>query len=649
MTDPHATSAQTGGPALADDYVAWGALAAAVLVAGLTAAPAGSWLDAGEFIAAARTMGIVHPPGHPAWLSLAGLCELLPLGPHALRVAWFSSACAGISALLVVRIARILLSGVGNRGWQDAWATAAACALVGSATLWQVGNRAEVYTLALATNLWMVLAALRAGHAASAGLPHQGHLAAAAAALCLGLLNHHYVTLFAFPAAAAAAWPALALTARRHRRFFLALVLGCAWLGVAYMALWLRARTDVELRWGDPTTPAGLWDTVTARHFAGSVTAAQVDRVGNAMVLLAMVVDDGGTVLPLLGLLGVCLGVLRRGRGALMLVLALVLGLLTKALMQIDTHNPDDHGYILMAVAALALGLAQLGAVLAPVQPRRWLAGLLAAATLAALAAQVWTLSEDPTCNLAQLRAPEQLDSLARRAVAPGALVLPNYYGTQYAEAAFRLAEGRRPDWVVAHLSFRTGDTDHGRGFARWFQNAHPELAVLAQGAQALGRPVIGNILQLAEVQSVFAEPDPQNRIPEQYWGFDGLYQRLLGANERTLDYDAQQLRERQERIWQRWYARLSAADLRDHSTRMVLLWHHALQAAHALRRGWRDTARDELARARRVAPKDQLVGRLERRLAQLDEAWKRQDAKGFADLWKSWSGRDFDAMLGDD
>ncbi len=633
---------------LKQDWMAWLALAAGMALTAWSAAPAGSWLDSGELIAAARTLGGIHPPGHPGWLSLAGLAELLPLGPVAARVAWLSSLFAGVSALLVVRIARELLA---ERlcGWvQDAWVALAAVALLGFGSLWQVSVRAEVYTLTLATNLWMLLAALRAGQAADAieRGPMLSHLGVAALALSLGLTNHHYVTLFAVPAAVVAAWPALWVLVRKEPRALAVLVATCLFVGLGYAALWLRAQADVELRWGHPASWSGLWDAMTAKQFQKSVSQVEVSIADNALILLAMVIDSGAKGLGALGLGGLGLAVLRKDRTALVLPLVLLGGLMTKALMQIDTHNPDDHGYVLLAAAALALGLVQLGAVTAGARPERSLAALTAVVAPVILLFQTQHLRADPASHLAELRAPDTLDALSRRAVAPGALVLTNYYGSQYAEAMSRLAEGRRPDWVVAHLSFRTGDTDGGAGFAAWFSKRHTDFAVLAQAAQHYKRAPVGNALQLVEAQPVFAESDPAARIPEPFVGFDGQFQRLLLANERGLDYDPLAIRERQKRLWDRLYQRLTPADLADHPTKMVLLWQHSLQAAHALRRGWRDQARDELARARALAPEDRQLARLEQRLAMLDAAWNRSDIKEFNSLWQRWLDKDLEWLL---
>lgn len=663
----HAVTAPVGGDRslgpdrhadLWRDRSAWLLGALATVLYGLCAAPGPSWLDSGELVAAARELGTLHPPGHPAWLSLAGLADLLPLGPYAARVAWLSALWAGIAVVLLVRIGRLVLDHEGPPRWRSLWPLLGGAALLASGSLWQVAVRAEVYTLALAANLAALYAALLAGHAARPQVRPPallGHLALLAVAVCVGLLNHHYVTLFTLPALAVAAWPALAWTARRRPAWLGLLVLGGAWLGLAYLALTLRTLADTEMRWGDPASWRGLWDAVSARHFQRSVTQADVAVFDNLLVLLGMVLDTSGVWLGSLGLGGLALGVLLRDRLQAVLWLALLGALASKALMAIDTGNPDDHGYVLMAPAVLALGVVQLGRVLARLRQAGaadlWARpAVLAVAALAVLVPAGWQASRhmhgSPT-NLADLRAPDVIDSHLRTTLAPGTLYLGNYYGLGFNEQAFRIAEGRRPDTMAAHLSLRTGDTDGGLRFLDWFAKRNPEFRPIAVAAARLGRTPVGNLLERVDRQPLFAEQDPALRIPPPFYSFDGIGQRLVGVGEQSLDYDINALRERHARIWDALYARLGPVALRDGPTRAVLLWQHALQAAHALRRGWMGVAEDELLRGRLLNPQDRTLGRLAERLGALDAAWKRADTKVFQGTWQRYATMDFDALTG--
>ena len=645
------------------DPWAWGLGGLAVALLGLAGASGPTWLDSAELIAAARELGGVHPPGHPGWLSVAAAMEWLPLGPQAARLSWLSALGAGVSVALTVRIARRVLGPFGWTSVGSMWAGMAALALLASGSLWTVATRAEVYTLALATGLWAFEASLRASEAcdqAQERLPRAalGALAEVAVAIAAGLINHHYIALFTLPAVTVAGWPALRTLVAWRPRLVLALVGAGAVVGLAYLALPLRAMADTEMRWGNPATWAGFWDTVTAAHFQRSVTGSNVSPGNNMLVLFGTVVHSQGRWLAAFGALGLALGMLRRDRVWLALVLALLGGLATKAPMQIDTHNPDDHGYLLMAAASLSLGIAMFASVLfgeggflghAPAANKARMSTFVLpwAVALAILnCVGLWGL---PEANLARARSADVVDSHVRASLPPGALLLSNYYGLAFNEQAFRVAEGRRPDVVAAHLSFRTGDTDRGRGFQRWFGKRYPDEAVLAKAATHLGRSPIGNILEVRDRHAVWVEADPENRLPSSVVGFGGMVHRLVADRETGLDYDLGELRRTQQATWKKLHDRLAAAGPLDHQTRSVLAWQHALQAAHALRRGWREIAADEISNGRSLAPSDRLLARLQARLEVLDAAWQRGDAKAFRTMWQGYSRMTFDALVADD
>jgi hypothetical protein len=125
----------------------------------LTLAPTVTFWDAGEFITAAKTLGIPHPPGTPLFVLIAHVWAMLvPLGEYAVRTnllsAFLSAGAAGFfflvahesigafTADLDERSAKVLRIGGG-----------AAAALLGAFTFtnWQNSNETEVYAVATFT------------------------------------------------------------------------------------------------------------------------------------------------------------------------------------------------------------------------------------------------------------------------------------------------------------------------------------------------------------------------------------------------------------------------------------------------------------------------------------------------------------------
>jgi len=146
--------------------LAVGAVVLAVFV--LTLAPTVTFWDAGEFIAAARTLGIPHPPGTPLFVLIAHVWgTLVPVGEWAYRTnllsALLSAAAAGIFFLVVHQSMR----GVVEDLPEDAarrlrLGGAAAAAMLGAFTFtnWQNSNETEVYSVATFTTAAMAWAAL---------------------------------------------------------------------------------------------------------------------------------------------------------------------------------------------------------------------------------------------------------------------------------------------------------------------------------------------------------------------------------------------------------------------------------------------------------------------------------------------------------
>lgn len=226
-----------------------------LIVAGTTtatAAPCLSWLDAGDFVTASRTLGIPHPTGFPLYTVLGHLLTYLPFGNIASRVALLSSFAIGWTcfclALLAARYAATRL---------EALATSVVLVAVtfASPIVFLSARVPEVYGVhcALTASSLVCLDSLYR----TADL-RSGYLLAVVIALGLGnhalfrLLSIGFV-LFLFP-----------MRSRLNGLFVLSSVL-LAMLGLlAYLYLPVAALGKPAHNWGDPSTFQRFWAHINA-------------------------------------------------------------------------------------------------------------------------------------------------------------------------------------------------------------------------------------------------------------------------------------------------------------------------------------------------------------------------------------------------
>jgi len=128
-----------------------------------TLAPTTAFWDTSEYIAAARVLGIPHPPGNPLFTLLAHTFGLLPLASsYAARINLFAAVCSALASGTWFLVADRWLQPTITVRWVR-WAAAFAGVLVG-ATSWTVWNQStvneKVYTVSLfsmALCVWLVV------------------------------------------------------------------------------------------------------------------------------------------------------------------------------------------------------------------------------------------------------------------------------------------------------------------------------------------------------------------------------------------------------------------------------------------------------------------------------------------------------------
>ena len=126
----------------------------------ITLAPTVTLWDAGEFITAAKVLGVPHPPGTPLFVMLGHVWgDVVPFGGYAWRLNLMSACFSAAGAGCLFLVAHRLLAGEGP--WlRIGGAAAAALFSAFSFTNWQNSNETEVYTIAtfsIAAICWLCL------------------------------------------------------------------------------------------------------------------------------------------------------------------------------------------------------------------------------------------------------------------------------------------------------------------------------------------------------------------------------------------------------------------------------------------------------------------------------------------------------------
>src|SRR5690348_9486048 len=236
-------------------YLAAGIVTLAVLLLYIvTLAPSTAMWDTSEYMAAAYTLGLPHPPGNPLFVLIGRLFAIIPLfGPNvATRINVLAALCSAVSAGMWFLVTERVLVGWFPQRWQRI--TGGVLASLIGATAFTVWNQSvvneKVYTVSLvgiATISWLMIR----WSDDPDGRKADRILVLVAYILGLGYANH-MGGMLAAPAAA------LAVVVRRPRTLLRwKLLLACAGaliFGITPFAMQpIRAAWNPPLNEGEPT------------------------------------------------------------------------------------------------------------------------------------------------------------------------------------------------------------------------------------------------------------------------------------------------------------------------------------------------------------------------------------------------------------
>lgn len=244
------------------------AFAFCLIIYVLTLCPTVYWDDAGELIAAAYTLGIPHPPGHPLFVIIGKLFTLIPLGSIAARVNFMSAFFGAAGCLLVYKI---IIERLEERPWSPAAATGGALFFAFAPTVWEQATVAETTTLHC---FFMMLLTLLAFRLSSGKIIWRDE----ARSLCLlaflyGVsLTNHVAGIFFFPSFAY-----ILILKFRRRLFAPKLFIGMSasfFVGLlVYAYLPIRSLMDPAIDWGNPENLRNFLWVITAEQYSPSLIA----------------------------------------------------------------------------------------------------------------------------------------------------------------------------------------------------------------------------------------------------------------------------------------------------------------------------------------------------------------------------------------
>lgn len=433
----------------------------------------GGFYEEGAFIAAARSLGVPHPPGAPLTTLLSAAFALVPVGPLSFRVAVVSAVFAALTLALFARALYFTLIAVGVHSRVRATlASLAATWFVAQTPLFYAeATRPSVYAVQFALSLFIIDSLVR--FELSEPTADRRMLYLAAFVQGLSFANHHVFALLMLAAAAPTLGRVFA------RRGFLGLmghvaapILGfSAWIYVP-----IRGGRLPTINIGEPSNLLRTFWVLNAEPFWGPPDAPNVSAFTRLVEGLGAGHDVVAFVLLAAALAGFVLaaGSASPRRFALLWLITLLVPFTSIALI-LQPKLPSDAYGALVPCGLAVVALATLGIVLAVQRFAARLEQLAATGALAAAVAAFALLALTARSRgLAHVDAPDAIDDVTRRELPLHSVLLTRDLGTWFRHLGAEAEEHLRPDVLAVSLS-----TLHYPRALEAAVSARPELAPL--------------------------------------------------------------------------------------------------------------------------------------------------------------------------
>lgn len=331
-----------------------------------TMAPGLTWandgVDGGDLITAAATGGVPHPTGYPAYLLIARLFQMIPLGNLAYRTNLLSALATVLAALFIYFLVIRSLSPTESASeWQAGLLAGYAYSF--SPIVWSQAVITEVYSL----HAFFILLILYLVLYPPPFLSRSSYMLDAISGLVMGLaMGNHLTTILLVPGVLLVSCikpktdPTLAASPARSgllknmyiRWDSLSRIL--LWFGIGcfiYLILPLRAMNQPSLNWGNPVTIERFWWLVSGQLYqTGYLQITPIEFMNRIQPMVGTYLQQFGVAGLIFGILGLIL-YFKPNR----LYLLLIWMIFSYSTFSCLYSSQDSYVYLIPAIIAFAI------------------------------------------------------------------------------------------------------------------------------------------------------------------------------------------------------------------------------------------------------------------------------------------------------